>query len=356
MKTILLAPLPPPYGGISCWALRMTETKLKNGWTLGVVDEKPIGKHVFKQADKRNYFQEIKRCCTIWSNLKKELKNPDVKVVHSNIASFTASMAREYVCARIAKRKGKKFVIHFRCTVPNTTQGRLGWFLLKKICDKSDMIFVLNEQSSECLKKITKTKIKTVPNFVARSEVIDSKEINRELKTVLFVGGIIETKGVKDLVRIAEKMPEINFRFVGEGDDCFERYAKENGISNVTFTGPKDKAGVREELKNADVFAFLTNFRGEGFSNALCEAMAAGLPCLVTDWAANADMIGNDGGEVITVGDIDAAVNALNKMKPYEVRKKQSDANIKKVEASYTDRVVSDMLVDAYEEMLGEKA
>ncbi len=357
MKVILLAPLPsPPYGGIQAWTARMIAAKLKDGWTVDVVDERLICREIFGQKSKKNYLVEAKRCYNIWKNLKNECKNPDVKIVHSNIPSFMTSMMREYVCAKIAKRKGKKFVVEFHCTVPNTTKGKLGWFLLKKICGISDMIFVLNKQSYDSLEKITNTPMKIIPNFVEESELVRTREINGEMKTVLFVGGLIESKGVGDLLKVAGKMPELQFRFVGSGDDCFERYAKEKGLTNVTFTGVKDKSGVREELMHADVFAFLSFFRGEGFSVALTEAMAAGLPCLVTDWAANANMVGKDGGEIIALRDVDAAVDALNRMKPYEVRKKQSNANIKKVEAFYTDKTVLNMFVDSYNEMLGGKA
>lgn len=348
-KAVLLAPLPPPAGGIAGWAARMMKAKLKNGWILGIVDEKPIGRGLFGAKNRRNYFIEIKRCHIIWNNLRKELKDLDVKIVHSCIPSIPTSMMREYVCAMIAKRRGKKFVIHFRCTIPNSTRGILGWFFLKKLCRKSDMILVLNRQSEKCLKKITNTPIRLIPNFVEQSELVNSREINKDLKTVLYVGGIVETKGIMDILETAKRMPELSFRFVGEGDSYFEKYAVENNIRNVIFTGPKDENGVKDELKNADVFVFLSHFYGEGFSNALCEAMASGLPCLVTDWAANADMVGENGGAVIAVGDVDAAVSALNKMKPYEVRKKQSEANIRKVAASYVDRVVLDQYVDAYE-------
>ena len=44
MKVILLAPTPPPIGGIAIWTMRMLNAKLKNNWTVDVVDEKVIGK------------------------------------------------------------------------------------------------------------------------------------------------------------------------------------------------------------------------------------------------------------------------------------------------------------------------
>ena len=40
MNVVLLAPTPPPYGGIAVWTDRMKKAKLKNGWKVKVVDEK----------------------------------------------------------------------------------------------------------------------------------------------------------------------------------------------------------------------------------------------------------------------------------------------------------------------------
>lgn len=82
---------------------------------------------------------------------------------------------------------------------------------------------------------------------------------------------------------------------------------------------------------------FLTYFPGEGFSNALCEAMAAGLPCIVTDWAANADMIENKGGVVIPIKDYKSVTNALDTITDPELRRQMSAFNIKKVKDIYVE-------------------
>ena len=138
MKAVLLAPTPPPAGGIAGWTVRMLEAKLKNGWKLAVVDEKAIGnRQVFGKAGKRNLLVELKRCHLIWSGLRKELKDSEAKVVHSCIPSVTLAMIREYMCAVITKNRGRKFIIHFRCTVPNTTQGKIGHYVLKKLCNQN---------------------------------------------------------------------------------------------------------------------------------------------------------------------------------------------------------------------------
>lgn len=353
MKVVLLAPTPPPAGGIAGWTVRMLNAELKNQWKLSVVDEKTIGsRQVFGKEGKRNLSEEIRRCFRIWKGLRKELKDPEAKVVHSCIPSVTTAMMREYICALITRSRGRKFVIHFRCTVPNTTQGKLGHFFLKRLCDRSNLVFSLNQQSSDYLKKITKTDIQLIPNFISENELDENYLVREELKTVLYVGGLVENKGISDCLKVAERLPDITFRFVGKGNGEFQEYAETHGLANVIFTGPKDRAGVEEELRNADVFLFMTYFRGEGFSNALCEAMAAGLPCVVTDWAANKDMIGEKGGAVVDVHDVEGAVSALKKMRPKEVRNSMSQQNIEKVRSEYTDRIVIDQYIDAYERII----
>ena len=220
------------------------------------------------------------------------------------------------------------------------------------MCNRSDLIIALNNQSRNYLAKKTNTSIRVIPNFIEESEIDNSRIINQTISKVLYVGGVVEDKGVLDFIQVAKAFPDIEFRIVGDGDDSIKEFAKENHIDNVVFTGPQKREDVKKELLDADVFLFLTYFYGEGFSNALCEAMAAGLPCIVTDWAANKDMIGEKGGIVVGVKDVESAIKALNVMKDRDVRCKMSEANIQKVRTSYTDCVVLNQYVDAYESLL----
>ncbi len=353
MKVVLLAPLPPPIGGIASWTKRMKESKLKNGWQVSVVDEKVInGRNVFGNNCQKNIFTEAQRCFLIWRNLYSSLSDKQVRVVHSCIPSAVLSMMREYICALITKFKRKKFIIHYRCTVSNTTRGKIGMFMLKRLCNISDAIIVLNNQSEFFLRDVTKTQIKLIPNFVSCDEICDYRTVSDKIITAIYVGGVIREKGCADIISAAKYFPEINFKLIGSPDEEIIELSK--NVNNVTLVGVLEHSEVMCEMKKADIFLFLSRYTGEGFSNALAEAMASGLPCIVSDWAANKDMIENKGGYVVAPGNIKEIRAAFEAMKDKNVRKRQSEFNINKVKTKYSDSTILDMYVDLYEELINK--
>ncbi len=350
MKVAILAPTPPPSGGIASWTARMMDAKLKNGWEVVVVDERAAKSNIYVKS--KSVFTEIKRCFRIWGDLKNVLKDDDVKVVHSCIPSATKSMMREYVCALIAKKYKKKFIIHFRCTVPALTKGKVGRFMLKRLCNKSDLVMTLNKQTNEYIKQITNTPYKLIPNFISENELVEGREINKELKTVIYVGGVVKNKGAFELMQVAERMQDITFRCFGSVREDVAEYANEHNLKNVVFEGERPKDEVRSALRKADAFVFLSHT--EGFSNALCEAMAAGLPVVATPAGANDDMIEGKGGYIVPIERADEATAALEKIKSYEDRKRMSEFNIEKVRGCYTEGVVIPQYVDVYEMLLNK--
>lgn len=348
MKVILLAPTPPPIGGIAMWTMRMLNAKLKNNWTVDVVDEKVIGKReVYGDNVKRKLGDEVKRCLKIWGDLFRKLCDKDVKVVHSCIPASTTSIIREIVCALITKLRRRAFILHFRCTVPNMVKTGINKIVLKWICNLSDCVMVLNKQSEDFINNISNTRTELIPNFIEINELETSHKINEKIERVLYVGGVIESKGCLDLIELAKHFNDIEFRLIGNYESKIKKAADD--VSNVVLLGAQPHEKVHDEMMKADVFAFIGSFPGEGFSNALAEAMACGLPCLVSDWAANKDMIEDKGGIVIPVKDLDAAKKAIESMNKKEVREKQSEFNMMKVKNNYSEKIVLEQYVDCYE-------
>jgi glycosyltransferase involved in cell wall biosynthesis len=109
--------------------------------------------------------------------------------------------------------------------------------------------------------------------------------------------------------RVAPVRPKVRFLCVGEGSEMarFEQMARELGIAAlVSFHGEQEPVATL----NAFDIACSCSVWGEGFSNAIAEAMACGLPCVVTDAGDSAAIVGGT-GTIVPVGSPEALANAI---------------------------------------------
>lgn len=104
--------------------------------------------------------------------------------------------------------------------------------------------------------------------------------------------------------------PDLRFVCVGEGAlrAELERLAAELGLEQrLAWVGRWDEPGAA--LNAFDIFCSTSLF-GEGFSNSVAEAMACGLPCVVTDVGDSARIVGAV-GRCVPPGDPVAVAEAL---------------------------------------------
>ena len=111
--------------------------------------------------------------------------------------------------------------------------------------------------------------------------------------------------------------------------------------------GPMSHDNVIKEMDESDIFIFPTH--SEGFSIALMEAMARGLPTVTTDVGANKDMIESGGGVITPVEDIEALSLGIKALSSKEVRASMSAWNVEKVKRNYTTSAVMKKIIHCYE-------
>lgn len=354
-KVLLISHFPPPAGGIATWTKRILSIGLPDGWGIDHVNSNTInGRDPFKNT-KRNIKDEYIRSKNIWKQEKEFLqKDKDIKVVHTNIPCTVFGMLRETVTGKIAKKYNKKFILHCHCTVPNVVNSGLKRFIFKRFSKYCDGIIVLNKQSYDFVKEINKNLVvEIIPNFVMKEETnLDKpKVISEKIKKVLYVGGVTPEKGCDTIIQAAKDMPDIEFNLIGAVSDEIKNM---NATENVKFHGVCDGEYIKKQLDDNDLFLFLSRYFGEGFSCALTEAMASGLPCIVTDWAANADMIEyGKGGMVIEQQAPKKLIEAINQLGDENLRKEKSDFNINRVKENYIEDVVLKKYTDFYSLVVG---
>jgi glycosyltransferase involved in cell wall biosynthesis len=145
----------------------------------------------------------------------------------------------------------------------------------------------------------TRDKIALIPNWLPPDKHIASKpKALRERMSIrfLFVGWLVEKKGVFELLEAASALHKdgCNFELYIAGGGTLEQYAIEyvssHGLGEkVRVLGWQTPDQIDELLSQCHVFVLPS--KAEGFPNAMLEAMAAGLPAIVSDVGAVRDSL-----------------------------------------------------------------
>lgn len=142
-----------------------------------------------------------------------------------------------------------------------------------------------------------------------------------------YVGRMDEKKGIAHFLEAFSRQPE-DCRAILVGTGPFLNEAKAiarrlNVVDRCVFTGPKPYEELPEYYNQFDVLVFPTLYR-ESFGNVILEAMACGLPVIVSDHGAPADFVkhGQDGFK-IPPGDVEALDREMRKFASLGVRERE---------------------------------
>ncbi len=142
---------------------------------------------------------------------------------------------------------------------------------------------------------------------IDREQTLSEFDIPVDARVVGYVGRLARQKRVNDLIWATELLdqmdPNVFFLIVGDGPqrDNLRGFARQIGLADsVRFAQHRDD--VSRLLPLFDVFWLASDFEGQ--SNSLMEAMAAGIPVVVSDIPPNRELV-CDGktGFLVPVGD-----------------------------------------------------
>lgn len=227
---------------------------------------------------------------------------------------------------------------------------------------KADCVVALNKQIAEELTAIgvQPERIVHVPNGV-ELEVVKPKtdyRLGRDV-TLVFLGRLHPQKGVDVLLmafkEVQQALPQFSWclKLVGEGRlrSRLEALARQLSIEqDVQFLGQvSDPFPI---LSQSDIFVLPS--RSEGMSNALLEAMAHGLPCIVTDIGGNNEVVKhNENGLLVRLDDHkDLAAGIACLAMDHGLRERLGQAALRAVEEKYSLRIVADRYVTLYADLL----
>ena len=193
--------------------------------------------------------------------------------------------------------------------------------LIRFSCRHSDAVFCLNEGEARFLTTgawATRERVQVVANGIPEAEILPPRDY-RSAERLVCVAQWLPVKGVRYLVAaftdLARRHPELRLTCAGTGASADAVLAgfPEDVRSRVTVLPRLDREGILDQLRQSDIFVFPTLF--EGFSLALVEALAAGLPVVCTPVGSAPDILRGDVDAItIPVADAESLVHAVERL------------------------------------------
>lgn len=190
--------------------------------------------------------------------------------------------------------------------------------------------------------RTNKTAVVVLPNAVTEpeSEHVTLHAAGDQL-TALFVGRFAANKGIHVLMKAIQELNDegtgrqIRFLLAGKGP-LYEHYVAMNNQSNVEFLGFVTDEQLADLYAKSDFFVLPTLF--EGMPTVVLEAMSNGLPVIVSNVGATAELVNQTNGFLIkknSVKELKKAIVQFTKLSHKE-REGLGKNSLQKVKEEFT--------------------
>ena len=300
--------------------------------------------------------------------IRKALKSGQYDIVHLHL-SERGSLTRKRIIQDMAHKAGCKTILHmhgadfedwYRSCAPGEQQH------IRDVISAANKVLILGEYWRQFIGSLMtdQNRLEVLYNAVP---VPKASSFSTDSKDIMFLGALIERKGIFDLIRayagIKDKLPAgCKLVLCGSADqeamDAAHALATKERVDDVI----EWKGWITPEARNAvmDKAAVnvLPSYR-EGLPMTILETMAGGIPNITTNVAAIPEAIeDNVNGVLIAPGDaVGLAAALLNLLTDDETRQRYSQVGLTIMRARFSLDAHIDHLLDIYAAMcVGEKS
>ncbi|MDB5067591.1 MAG: hypothetical protein JWM18_4025 [Chloroflexi bacterium] len=319
---LVVGPLSPAPGGIARVAESHIDALRRTGWTVEVVN---TGRRLRRRPGRPGLCNVLSVAGDALRVLRTTVRTrPDIVAVHS-LGSPTAPALRALALIAAARAGGAKAALHIHAyDLVDRVDGRRGFLrpILAATLRLVTVAVVLGEPEAERLRGLaSNVTVRLLPNAID-TDVFHptSSSVGAPLRAVV-VGAVGRRKGIPELLAALEELPGLHLDIIGPvsaepgdlGSECMRAVRVAESGGRVRYLGTLSAADVAARLRDASMFVLLS--RAEGMPVALLEAMASGLPCVVTDVGAMSRIVGDAScGVVVDGGDAAAVTRALRRL------------------------------------------
>lgn len=318
LKICLVAPVPPPYGGVARWT---TLVQSFGSATANVefvqVDISPSWRSIFDNGVARRLLGGAVQLVRDYLQFIVTIRQkPDL--IHLT-TSGSLAVFRDLVIGLTARlwRIPLAYHLHFGRVPEAASTNTLEWRILAWVMRLSAVVMAITPQTVETIKRCRPdVYVEYTPNpidfSVLPAPVLDC---NRERHIAIFLGWTLPTKGVAELVQAWTELhpPDWDLWLVGPGDASYQQdLVRRYEPNNLTFIGELKHDEAMQALAMCDIFV-LPSYT-EGFPNVILEAMALSKPIVATTVGAIPDMLPDNCGLLVKPRDVIGLRRALSQL------------------------------------------
>lgn len=239
----------------------------------------------------------------------REIERPDVVYSHFLFPAGYAALkiAEEYRVPAVVALGESSMERHERTHGVSSVREHINRF--------DHVITVSSLLRDYCVERmdVDPTKVSIIPNAVDTTlfQAQDRQLIRGRLGlpsnafTITYLGHFNDRKGYARVLSAMERLPDIKGIFIGDGP----KYPKGE---QVLFAGPLKHSAVPEWLAAGDIFVLPT--LAEGYCNAVNEALAMGLPLVVSDIPELREQADESVAIFVNPNDVDHIADAIAKL------------------------------------------
>ncbi len=225
---------------------------------------------------------------------------------------------------------------------------------IKKIWRHADLIITKCLTEKQMIEKISPNlKLKIIYNGIDNYKFYAKTYKTEQPLKLICSARLIKRKGQYTLIEAVSELQKqgtkIQVNLVGTGDEteAYKKYASELNVADkIQFSGYVPREQMPETYRNADIFV-LPSYN-EGMSNALLEAMASGLPVIVTNVGGTKELVDSNNGFVFQAGCTDELVEIIKKFYFYPDLTEELGKNSAEKSKKYNWQTIADEYINLF--------
>ena len=333
LRILLVAPLPPPPGGIGRWTQGLLQFASDDSAVeIVLVCSTPRFRSVWNLALTARIFGGLIHGTGLFARFASRLLSERIDVVHIT-TSCSLGTFRDIALSVFARFLGRPVVLHIRNGRLPAAVTSQNWetTLIKIVCRLAKSVIVLDAASGEALRSLVPGRsVFVVPNPAWKiADAPATPLLAGDPKVIVFAGWLIPDKGVRELVLACRDILDFEFRLdlIGPVKEGFreELRALACGRGDGKWMNMLGQVEGEEVLARiASGFLLALPSYTEGCPNVILEAMMLGKPVVATPVGAIPDMLSLAGvepcGICVPVRNVDAlriAIRSLLKQPDY---------------------------------------